>query len=220
MRTNRVRAGGLCITFAGVCVLAAVAVGAGDAAPAATAQASGPVIVSVFMEGPEDILALTHGGHVPLAPYPPDIETLTNGAEANLALIAKVRDAEGQVIGVASELEEFPQAEQDIGADMEPWQTYWTVLLTGRGALYGYHLERINPEHLAAIETSRAGEDWVGEIPGVNTVGPAPGGKGYVFHGTGEFEGMTGFFQERTVLRGVSADGVLDATLELRFELE
>lgn len=174
--------------------------------------------VSFHLRGPEDIIAVTHGKQVGIGAFPPGIPTLEGTELADtLLLIARLRDESGEIVGITSELEHFPDLPIEVG---KPWDTYWTVVVPERGTLYGYHRERLSQEvYEVFASTRREGAEWRGRIEERQTVGPLPGNRGLVVGGTGEFEGASGWFVEIGELRGVTADGMLHATVELRFHL-
>jgi len=182
------------------------------------AYAQGERTISFYVNAPSDLVSVTHGGQVGIALFPADITSLAGTPVANtLLLTAKVRDAKGTIVGISSELEIFP----DIPVTAETvWDTYWTVVIPGRGTLYGYHQEHLSSGIYKVLETAHeTGQDWAGEITTRNTVGPLPGKRGLVLAGTGEFKNATGWFIEIGTLSGYTREGVMSAELELRFIL-
>jgi len=177
--------------------------------------------LSVFMRMPEDALSLTHAGAGnALAPFPDGIPTLGGTDIARtLALTARIRDADGNLIGLTSELEDFPADFDEKGEQV--WDTYWTVMIVGRGSLLLYEKEALGPDVAKVFaETPGSGLDWSGSIKQPSTVGPLPDKYGVVVGGTGEFEGATGKFREIGHLKRFTTDGALEAEIELRIWLE
>ncbi len=182
------------------------------------AAAGGMHRVSFFLDAERDLVSVTHGGQIGLAPFPPGIRSLAGTpVERTLLFTAQLRNEHGELVGIASELEVFPQT------PMTPetvWQTWWTVVIPGRGALFAYQQERLTPAVATVMAAVReTGEDWRGELRDQNTVGPSADGQGIIVGGTGEFADARGAFLEIGTLRGYSARGELDAGLELVFLL-
>ncbi len=202
--------------------LAAIALGAPAALSDANSepgQPSQPVSLSVFLRGPDDLISITHGGQVGIARHPEGILDLADSpVQGTLALTARVRDTEGNIIGIASELEHFTTIPVEPGV---PWHTYWTVVLPGRGSIYGHELEQLSEDILEAFSSALSeGRAWVGELTAQETVGPLSGHRGLIVGGTGEFEGVRGSFVEVNTLRRFTSEGVLYGTLNLRFTFE
>lgn len=164
-----------------------------------------------------DVRAVTHGGALGIGLVPAGIRPLEGGGEANLALITTLTDRTGKVLGIASELEEFPGAEKVPG---KPWKTTWTLLLNGRGALFVEALEAMPAVHRPAFETAHAGREWRGRLEGATTVGPQADGRGRIVGGTGEFAGARGSVEEYAVLTRMTPDGVMEGHIELRVEFD
>ncbi|MCC7414397.1 MAG: hypothetical protein IT495_22470 [Gammaproteobacteria bacterium] len=182
----------------------------------ATARQAGE---SFFMELPDDGIAFTHGGNMALAAGPPGVALLSEPrVQSGLAILAKLRDASGEVVGFASELEVFPP-----GADMLQevvWDTDWTLVIPGRGSLYLRQQEHSG--ELGAkviIPTRESGESWRGEWIVTTTVGPRADGRGVIVGGAGEFEGATGSFLEIVTLTGFDLPGILLGRVELRLDM-
>ncbi|MCG8443721.1 MAG: hypothetical protein MI723_18115 [Caulobacterales bacterium] len=193
---------------------AALAAGLGLASAGAETER-----VVFTLETDRDLIAMTHGGQIPLTPTPPGVRSLEGtGADRSLVLAGLIRDESGEVVGVASELEYFPQPEEE-GAK-PPWDTYWTLVILGRGALFAAQQENIPAEHAPAFAAAEEGEGWTGSILGRTTVGPGPDGAGVVLGGDGEFAGARGTFVETVDLRAVTADGGIVGVLSLTFDLE
>lgn len=175
---------------------------------------------SFFIELPADGIAVTHGGTMALAAGPPGIALLAEPrVRDGLALITKLRDAGGEVVGFASELEVFPP-----GADMMRdivWDTDWTLVIPGRGTLYlrqQEHSGELGPKVIGP--TQETGEPWRGEWVVTTTAGPRPDGRGVIVGGAGEFEGASGTFVEIVTLTGFELPGVLIGRVELRLDLD
>ena len=135
-----------------------------------------------------------------------------------LALISQVRDIDGAIVGVASELEDFSSGGGP--ASGQAWDTYWTISIYGRGSLFLYEQERVLPEHIKIFSDIRSSDvDWTGNDVKATNVGPSPDGFGIVIGGTGEFEGATGVFEEIITMRRFTTAGLLDASVELRVRL-
>jgi hypothetical protein len=180
--------------------------------------ASDETTVSFFIRTPSDLVSVSHGGQVGFALFPAEIPSMAGTPISNtLLLTARVRDDKGEISGISSELETFPDG--PVTAE-KIWDTYCTVVIPGRGTLYGYHQEQLNTEIFKVMDTvHQTGQDWTGEITTRNTVGPLPEKRGLIVSGTGEFENATGWFVEIGTLRGYTREGDLSAELELRFTI-
>lgn len=126
-------------------------------------------------------------------------------AEALLVEHFKVRDAEGNVIGVA--------ARHWNGGGVSP-ATTWSVLIPSRGVM----VLSAPGEARGALETAlrssgySAGQAWKGQV----AVSMTPrGGVGAVASGAGEFEGLAGSYTESWSVAGVDEDGRVSGTIEL-----
>lgn len=174
--------------------------------------------LSFLMELPADAIALTHGGG-PIAAFPEGIATLRDTPVANtLALTVRVRDSAGRIVGLATELEDFPRGEMlDSG---KVWDTYWTVMIVGRGSLYLHEKESLGPAVSRIFaDAAQRGRDWEGFHRESSTVGPLRDRNGAIVGGTGDFAGARGTFREIGTLRRFTSQGEIEATIELRLEL-
>ncbi|MBY0563156.1 MAG: hypothetical protein K2P58_03130 [Hyphomonadaceae bacterium] len=175
--------------------------------------------VSFVIEAPADFIALTHGGGAPLRQAPPGIATLADTPIPNaLALTARVRDGAGRIVGLATELEDFPPASSPGGEAV--WDTYWTVMVVGKGTLFLHQTESLGATVGRVFrEAASEGRGWTGSHTESSTVGPVAGRHGEIVGGTGDFAGASGTFREIGALRSLSSDGDIEATIELRLEL-
>jgi hypothetical protein len=174
-----------------------------------------------FLDVPGHEVALTHGGLVPMAPFPPGIATLSEpNVRGGLLLVTKLRDATGDVIGFATELEAL-SPETSLAQGRIATDTFWTVVVPGRGTLFLHQTEdNWNLLTRIALPALLLRRDWTGDWTHVNSVGPRPDGRGAVVGGSGEFAGARGSFIEVGRLRRFGADGAMEFTMELRVVLE
>ena len=120
----------------------------------------------------------------------------------------KVRDTEGNVIGVA--IRHTTSTGQ--GAD-----TAWAITVPSRGTLRLVGTEE--PAGLDAALAAAGGGDaepWAGDLRFAMTdesSEEAPGGR--VVGGSGEFTGLSGVYSENWLITGVGEDGELRGTIEL-----
>ena len=89
----------------------------------------------VFYWDVTTIFALTDGGYVFIDQIPEGITTLVDTPAQDLLILATfVEDEPGNIVGIASELEEFDQPVTPDGLH----DATWTLKLTGRGTLIGH----------------------------------------------------------------------------------
>jgi hypothetical protein len=153
---------------------------------------------------PADRIAATHGqaGGIRVGTMALPVQF---AADSLLIEHFKVRDAGGNVIGVA--------ARHWTGGDRGA-STSWSLLIPSRGAL----LLRAPGEPPAALETALRkagylpGSAWVGEV----RVPLTPEGQaGAVVAGSGEFDALEGSYVENWTLTGMEANRELRGTIEL-----
>ncbi|MCC7410584.1 MAG: hypothetical protein IT495_02970 [Gammaproteobacteria bacterium] len=169
------------------------------------------------VDGSGTPVSITHGGNGPFAPSPPGIGLLSEPAiNAGLALVTRVHDGRGNIVGVATELEAgHPGSNLLRGRIMT--HTTWSAILPGRGGIVLYQVEDnwilatrvIGP----ALLRKRA---FHGPWRNVNTLGPRADGRGYVVAGTGEFAGRAGTFIETAEMREFRPDGHMSFTMDMR----
>lgn len=110
------------------------------------------------------------------------------GQERVLAELFRIRNPEGKIIGVASRMN--GQAPDDLG--ISEAVTDWVLLIPGRGALM---MSR------GTVESGGEREFFVDRM-GFSFVNSGP-----IISGTGDFEGLSGFYQEETEIDKVDANG-------------
>ena len=120
----------------------------------------------------------------------------------------KVRDTEGNVIGVAV---------RHTVSSGEDAATAWAVTIPSRGTL-----RLAGSEVTAGLDAALAGggvvpgEPWEGDLRVTMTAAAAddaPGGR--VLGGSGEFRGLGGTFSESWLITGIGEQGELRGTIEL-----
>jgi hypothetical protein len=180
----------------------------------------GTVLESFFFRSPEDGIAVTHSGRLPLGIAPPGVAALSDPAiERGFALLLNMHDANARIIGYAVELEVHPQG--DMLAEDLSWETEWVLVIPGRGMLILHQQEHSGELGPKVINTIRdTGNDWIGDWTVQTTVGPLAGRRGVILAGTEEFEGVSGSFIEIDHLTRYSVDGVMWGDFELRLVME
>ena len=149
------------------------------------------------------IFALTDGGYVFIDQIPDGIDTLVGTPAEDLLILATfIEDEPGNIVGIASELEEFEKPLTPDGMH----DATWTLKLTGRGTLIGHQIEHSSPEAQAFLvqlrdDVEATGEAWSGEFVAAGTLGPAANGMGIIVGGSGEFEDAQGYFTEENIYR-------------------
>ena len=153
----------------------------------------------VFYWDVDGIFALTDGGFVFIDQIPDGIQTLVGTPAQDLLLLgAFIEDEAGQVVGIASELEEFDRPVTEEARH----DATWTLKISGRGTLVGHQIEISTPEARDFLaQLAAANEPWRGEFIAHGTVGPAANGMGIIMGGSGEFEGARGYMTEENVYR-------------------
>ena len=214
------------IVGAGVGWLVAGHLAGGDGARAPTTQASAvqagaarETVESFYLEFPADGVALTNNGNMFLKPFPDGISRFeAPSLNTSMGLLAKVRDAAGEIVGFTSELEVFPNdMAETFMTGKAVWDTVWTLVIPGRGALF-----LAQQEHSGTFASDIMGpalakrESWTGAHDMTTTVGPGADGRGQIVGGNGEFEGAHGAFIERNHFTAFKPDGGLRLTTELR----
>jgi len=173
--------------------------------------------MSFFLKIPEDGMALTHGklGHG-LKAFPDGIKSLADTPLANtLGLMSRIRDMNGNLVGLASELEYFPQKPKSDGSPV--WDTYWTLMIAGRGTLFLYEKESLGPKVADVFFNAKNRRaSWTGSLTWPSNVGPEKNGHGTIVGGTGEFTNMSGTFEEIGTLLEFTPKGELTADIEIR----
>jgi len=178
---------------------------------------SGERVESFFSRSPEDLIAITYHGASFLPPVPAGIAKLDEpGLEGTIAVLNKIRNASGEVVGFATELE-LPLEGQE-GKAGHGTATDWILVLPGRGTLYLAEIERMGEFGEKVMRPLlENGTDWEGEFTQIKTVGRRPDGRGEIKGGTDEFDGASGSFVEiQTYTRVSTTAGELHTTLELR----
>ncbi len=181
---------------------------------------SGAEVQWFFLDVPGHEVALTHGGIVPMPPFPDGIPPLAEpNIRLGLGLITKLRDVTDEVVGFATELEAASPA-TSLWEGRIMTDTFWTVAVPGRGTLFLHETEdNWDLVTRIALPARLLRRDWTGEWTNVNTVGPRPDGRGTVIGGTGEFASASGSFIEVGRLRRFTAAGAMEFTMELRVAL-
>lgn len=185
-----------------------------------TSTEVGRVVESFFSRAPEDALTLTHSGKPPFAVFPSRVALLSEPVvERGLALIVRVRNAAEEVIGYASELEVHPAGK--AFADDIVWDTDWTVVIPGRGALFLHQKEHSGELGSKALKPMLATrQEWRGDVTAQTTVGPQSDGRGTIIGGTGDFAGAAGSFVEIDHITRLTPQGAIEGDFELRVSRE
>lgn len=167
------------------------------------------------------VLSIAHGGKVPFAALPPGIRRMEEPAiRDGLALITRLRNERGEVVGIATELEAGHEDSSLLGGKLMT-HTSWTVVLPGRGGLFLYQVEDnwwLATRIVAPAQLT--GAPWQGHWRTLNTLGPLPNGHGRLLAATGEFAGRSGSFIETAEMREFTPAGTMDFSMEIRLALD
>jgi len=151
---------------------------------------------------PADRIAAAGGAEAGLRADAPGTVFSAPGSAAVLVEQFKVRDRDGQVIGIAAR--HWAPADGAV----------WLLVVPGRGTM----LLTGDAEPARALDTAlsaagrRAGTPWSGEL---RVVFPRAPSVGRVHGGTHEFEGLEGTYTETWTITGVGESGELRGTIEL-----
>ena len=120
------------------------------------------------------------------------------------------------MVGFASELEVMSPDSSLVSGKMVV-DTDWTLVLPGRGSLFLAQIEDASDfVKQVALPVIASRKDWEGDWKLVSTIGPRPDGRGVIVGGSGEFEGVTGSFVERSRLTKFTTDMQMNITVELQ----
>lgn len=138
------------------------------------------------------------------APWPASAEALSALPAGGQVEQFKLRDVEGEVIGIA--------ARHVYRLDGQA-ESAWVLHIPARGALFLRHDERTGALDATLQQAGlAAGRAWNGTMTLPRTAGEDAG---EVLGGTGEFARQQGSYTETWQLNGADAEGVLRGTVEL-----
>jgi len=162
------------------------------------ALANGGREESFFIRLPDDRLGSPRAAAVEAFPLQ---SFASEGDGRVLAELFRLRDSEGRVVGLASKM----TGDVAVAADRARENADWMILIPSRGALLG------STQGLPTDENQRYPRGYMGLDPGR---------AGLLLHGTGDFAGLTGFFQEDVRIAGVDGAGLAEGELELKFRIQ
>jgi len=173
------------------------------------------------LDRPGTTVSITQGSETPFAPQPSGVQLLSEPAiHGGLALITRLRDERGEIVGIATELESVHEDSRLLTGKLMT-HTTWTVVLPGHGGLFLYQVE--DNWWLATRIVGPAlltGRPWRGQWRNLNTLGPLPNGHGRIVAATGDYAERRGTFVETAEMREFTPTGKMDFTMELRLALE
>ena len=178
-----------------------------------TINENGQIVETFYHRSNPHLIALTGGPAGLLAPYPPSVQYLSEPNIADgLAVLGKITDSTGEVIGFASELEHFTvDATGNLTAAVE-----WVFKVPGRGTLMVAQTE--SPAVLVSIiEDMAANGETERSFDPPNKVATTVPGTGRVVAGVGEFEGLTGTFTEYNEFVYLN---IIEGSIEANFVFE
>lgn len=152
---------------------------------------------------PTDVIAQIPGGSS-ARPFPPGAGTLSEPKVSTAgALFHKMRDPNGEAIGVASQMERALITDKGLVVQ----HTSWTVVIPARGALFLQEIEDV-AQVRQAVQQRKADPS----LPGVEiqtSIGPRSDRRGVIVGGSGEFEGCTGTFVEVETIQKIDPASVV-----------
>lgn len=122
------------------------------------------------------------------------------GRDRVLAELFRVRNSAGEIVGLATRMNGSVASVTDTPEVV----TDWMLLFPGRGAL-------LMSQGNVAVPSNT-------DFP-VDRMGFSPANSGTVVAGTGDFEGLVGFYQEKAAIERVDADGQAYGTVTLTARL-
>ena len=172
---------------------------------------------SYFVRLPDDLMALTHSGELGSGYIPDDIARFTEeGAAGSAVFLFKLRDAEGEVVGYATQLE-VVQAGTPVGVSDASWPTDWILVVAEKGTIFLHQIEKPTKLRDVALRpVVETGEPREGEVTAQTTIGPRSDGRGIIIGGTRGFDGIEGTFVEIDTLTAFSLENGLVGEIELR----
>lgn len=181
------------------------------------ANTQGDTLETFYFEAPTDGIAATHNGKKPIQAFPRGIPALDEPTlDSAFILVAKARNARGEIVGFASEMEDVAPESNILQGRMIMHST-WTLEIPGRGTLFCFEVEDASEfAKKVVIPAFTLGRTWNEPWSFVTTVGPRQDGRGVIVGGTGEFEGVSGSFVEVTHLRKFTPNGQMHLTMELQ----
>ncbi|HHQ13838.1 MAG TPA: hypothetical protein ENK16_02315 [Chromatiales bacterium] len=139
---------------------------------------------------------------------------LADSRSAASAELFRLRDSAGNVVGLASRM-----AGHGSPGRRGASSSNWVLMIPSRGSLL------MSQRDSADVGPVQKGGQWV--LPAMTrgfwnagtryriTAGPAPGGRGRILRGTGEFSGLTGTYTETWELEKLTAKGRTDGRILL-----
>jgi hypothetical protein len=160
--------------------------------------------ISFYTLVPSDVVSVTQSGVLSsLNRVPKTIDLLTDPAlKSGVAFLHKIRDASGNVVGFATQLEDIKLEDGKFSGLTD---TAWTVMIHGRGSLFLFETE--DSRKLSVLVSKIPKTDVPIQLEGpvvTTTSGPAKGGRGIIIGGTGEFAGAKGTFVEINKFTGIN----------------
>ena len=179
----------------------------------------GEKTLSFFLDTTLDTVAITNNGMNLLAPFPNGIPLFDEpNIQPGLAILAKIRNEQGEVIGFASELEDFPPEGPSPAGELR-WKTAWTLVIPGRGSIFLSQIEDVRDLlTLVVWPTLNSGIPFEGLYTAIHTDGPRRDGRGIIMGGTGDYARLRGSFVEIAQVTGFDPFSTpdLELTLEIR----
>ena len=164
---------------------------------------------------PQDRLSFDTEATAADSPVTEGLVVLSDPQGPAAAELFRLRDAQGNVIGLASRL----TARMPGRGGRSRSVTNWSLLIPSRGALL---LVQENGADMGPVRTT---EGWLPAVdaPGFwstgsryrISAGPAPGGRGRVLRGTGEFVDLSGNYEEFWELEELGADRRSEGIIKL-----
>jgi hypothetical protein len=177
----------------------------------------GEIIETFHIDTETHVIALTTDLASLLQASPSNLQRLyENSLVGGVAVLTKITDSYGEVIGFGSELELITTD----ATGKTTAKTEWTFKIPGRGTILATQTEDLTALIDLAVDMINNGEAARYLSPPLTVVTTVPG-TGKIVAGLGEFKNISGTFQETNEITYLNiADGTINLTITLQIKFE